>query len=50
MTIKNWNQLPAEASGTFPRKPKFFREENNYKRGEAKVNEMWRKSSKSEVK
>jgi len=24
-TIKNWNQLPAEALGTFPRKPKIFR-------------------------
>jgi len=22
--IKNWNQLPAEALGTFPRKPKIF--------------------------
>jgi len=25
MTIKNWNQLPAEALGTFPSKPKIFR-------------------------
>jgi len=24
-TIKNWNQLPAEASGSFPCKPKIFR-------------------------
>jgi len=24
-TIKNWNQLPAEALGTFPCKPKIFR-------------------------
>jgi hypothetical protein len=24
-TIKNWNQLPAEASGTFPCKTKMFR-------------------------
>ena len=24
-TIKNWNQLPAEAFGTFPCKPKIFR-------------------------
>jgi len=24
--IKNWNQLNAEALGTFPRKPKIFRE------------------------
>jgi hypothetical protein len=24
-TIKNWNQLPAEAFGTFPCKPKMFR-------------------------
>jgi len=24
-TIKNWNQLPAEALGTFPCKPKTFR-------------------------
>jgi hypothetical protein len=24
-TIKNWNQLPAEALGTFPSKPKIFR-------------------------
>jgi len=24
-TIKNWNQLPAEAEGTFPCKPKIFR-------------------------
>ena len=23
-TIKNWNQLPAEALGTFPCKPKIF--------------------------
>jgi hypothetical protein len=23
--IKNWNQLPAEALGTFPSKPKIFR-------------------------
>jgi hypothetical protein len=25
MTIKNWNQLPAEALGSFPCKPKIFR-------------------------
>jgi hypothetical protein len=25
LTIKNWNQLPAEALGTFPSKPKIFR-------------------------
>jgi hypothetical protein len=25
MEIKNWNQLPAEALGTFPYKPKIFR-------------------------
>jgi hypothetical protein len=25
MTIRNWNQLPAEALGTFPCKPKIFR-------------------------
>ena len=25
VTIKNWNQLPAEALGTFPCKPKIFR-------------------------
>ena len=25
-TIKNWNQLPAEALGTFPCKPKIFRD------------------------
>jgi len=24
-TIKNWNQLPAETLGTFPCKPKVFR-------------------------
>jgi hypothetical protein len=24
-SIKNWKQLPAEALGTFPRKPKIFR-------------------------
>ena len=24
-TIKNWNQLPAGTSGTFPCKPKIFR-------------------------
>jgi len=24
-TIKNWKQLPAEALGTFPCKPKIFR-------------------------
>ena len=24
-TVKNWNQLPAEALGTFPFKPKIFR-------------------------
>jgi hypothetical protein len=24
-TIENWNQLPAEALGTFPCKPKIFR-------------------------
>ena len=24
-TIKNWNQLPAEVLGTFPFKPKIFR-------------------------
>jgi hypothetical protein len=24
-TIKNWNQLPAEALGTFPFKPNIFR-------------------------
>ena len=26
-TIKNWNQLPAEALGTFPCKPKFLETE-----------------------
>ena len=26
-TIKNWNQLPAEALGTFACKPKIFRKE-----------------------
>jgi len=25
-TIKNWNQLPTKALGTFPCKPKIFRE------------------------
>ena len=25
-TIKNWNQIPAEALGTFPYKPKGFRQ------------------------
>ena len=25
-TIKKWNQLPAEALGTFPCKPKIFRD------------------------
>jgi hypothetical protein len=34
MTFKNWNQLPAEALGAFPCKPKIFR--NNYKQGEMK--------------
>ena len=24
-TIKNWNQIPANALGTFPSKPKMFR-------------------------
>ena len=38
-TIKNWNQLPAEELGTFPCKPKIFRnksQENNYKPDELK--------------
>jgi len=49
-TIKNWNQLSAEALGTFPCKPKIFRElGSNCKRGEAKGIEVWQKSSKSAV-
>jgi hypothetical protein len=36
-TIKNWNQLPAEALGTFPCKPNNFRElGSNFKRDESK--------------
>jgi hypothetical protein len=50
-TIKNWNQLPAEALGTFPCKPKIFRnrvrKEITYKRGEMKGVDVWRKSPKS---
>ena len=50
-TIKNWNQLPTEALEAFPCKPKMFRNkirsESNYKRGEMKGIEVWRKSSKS---
>jgi len=51
-TIKNWNQLPPEVLGTFPFKPKSFRKswESNYKWGEAKGIEVWRKLSKSAVK
>jgi len=47
-TIKNWNQLPAEALGAFPCKPNIFGELG--KRKEAKGIEAWRKSSKSAVK
>jgi hypothetical protein len=51
-TIKYWNQLTAEALGTFPSEPKIFRKRvrKNYKRGEMKGIEVWRKSSKSAVK
>jgi len=38
-TIKNWNQLCAEAVGTFPCKLKIFR----HKRDEVKGIEVWRK-------
>ena len=51
--IKNWNQLHTEALRTYPCEPKIFSNivlENNYKRGEVKVIEVWRKSSKSAVK
>jgi hypothetical protein len=50
-TIRNWNQLPAQALGTFLWKPKIFRKRvRNYKRGEMKGIEVWWKSSKSAVK
>ena len=51
-TIKHWNQLAAEALGTFPCKRKIFRNsyENNCKRCGAKGIEVWRKSSESAVK
>jgi len=53
-TIKNWNQLAAEAFGTFPCKPKIFRNRvgggSDCKRGEVKGIEVWRRSSESEVK
>ena len=52
-TIKNWNQLPAEALGTSPCKPKIFRK----RVGKAIMNRVKRKkwkcgkiSSKSAVK
>jgi hypothetical protein len=50
-TIKNWNQLPAEALGTFPCKPKILERvlKSNCIRDEVKGIEVWRKSSKSEV-
>ena len=44
-TIKNWNQLPAVALGTFPCKPKIFRKSvrkasiNGVKRKEEKCGE-----------
>jgi hypothetical protein len=43
-TFKNWNQLPAEVLGTFPCKPKIFRngQESNYKRVEMKGIELRR--------
>jgi len=53
MTIKNWNQLPAEALGTFLCKPTIFRDrvrKANINGGEMEGIEMWRKSSKSAVK
>jgi len=46
-TINNWNQLPAEALGTFPCKPKICRKRVrgiNYKRSEVKKIDVWRKS------
>ena len=40
-TIKNWNQLPAGALGTFHCKPTILeREESNYKLGEVKEIEV----------
>ena len=52
-TIKNWNQLPAEALGTFPCKPKNFRERketiNGVKRKELKCSENHLKVNLSEV-
>ena len=48
---KNWNQLPAEAFGTFLCKPKTIeRDDSNNKRGEGEIIEVWRKSSKCAVK
>ena len=49
-TIKNWNQLPAGALGTFTCKTTILeREESNYKLGEVKELEVWWKSSKNAV-
>jgi hypothetical protein len=52
-TIKNWNQLPIAALGTFHYKPKIFGyrvRKRNYKWGEIKAIKVRRKSSKSAVK
>jgi hypothetical protein len=51
-TFKNWNQLPAEALGTFPCEPKILEWEldSNCKWSEMKGIEVWRKSSTSAVK
>jgi hypothetical protein len=50
-TFTNWTQLPAEALGTFFCKPTIFRKRgNSYNRCQIKGIEVWRKSSKSEVK
>jgi hypothetical protein len=50
-TIKNWNQLPAKALGTFPKKKKTFR--NRVGKAiwdEVKGIKMWRKLSEGALK
>jgi hypothetical protein len=50
-TIKNWNQLPAEALGLYLVNLRFLEtQKSKYKRGEMERTEVWRKSSKSAVK
>ena len=59
-TIKNWNQLPAEATGTFPCKPNIFRkrvrkaiiygvQRKEYKCGEYRLKVQWGEVKCSDV-